>query len=139
MRSVGGPVTATDPDTADMLSYSLGGTDASSFTINSSTGQLSTAAEFDHETKASYTVTVTATDPGMLNASVTVNISVTNVDEDGTVSLSSSTPQVETGLTATLSDPDGYVEWFRVGCGRVRRTSPRGPLSVGLPLRLTRR
>ena len=42
---VGGPVTATDPDEGDMLSYSLGGTDASSFTINTTSGQLSTAAD----------------------------------------------------------------------------------------------
>ena len=108
---VGAPVTATDP--GDTLSYSLGGTDASSFSINSSTGQLSTASRFDYETKSSYTVTVTATDSAMETASVTVNVSVNNVEEEGTLSLSSATPRVGTALTATLSDDDvpASVSW----------------------------
>ena len=40
----GGPVTATDADPDDTLTYSLAGTDAASFTIDSSNGQLSTRA-----------------------------------------------------------------------------------------------
>ena len=36
---VGAPITATDPDEGDTLTYSLSGTDASSFEIGSSTGQ----------------------------------------------------------------------------------------------------
>jgi len=47
-----------------------------------------------------------------------VTVTVTNVDEDGTVTLSSMTPLVSTELTATLSDPDGMVsgaswQWSR--------------------------
>ncbi len=37
-QSVGSPVTATDADTGDTLTYSLGGTDASSFDIVSTSG-----------------------------------------------------------------------------------------------------
>ena len=46
----------------------------------------------------------TATD-----ATITVTITVTNVEEAGTLGLSSVQPQVDAPLTATLSDPDGGV------------------------------
>ena len=61
--NVGDAVMATDAD-GDTLTYSLTGTDAGSFTINSS-GQImvGTGTMLDFEDKASYTVTVTATDP----------------------------------------------------------------------------
>ena len=64
-------VTATDPN-GDILTYSLGGTDAGSFDINQETGQIAvkTATKLDLETKATYRVTVTATDPGGLSDSV---------------------------------------------------------------------
>ena len=42
-RNIGGPVTATDED-EDTLTYTLGGTDAASFGIVSTTGQLQTRA-----------------------------------------------------------------------------------------------
>ena len=38
---IGEPVTATDPDTGDVLTYSLTGTDASKFSIDPNSGQLS--------------------------------------------------------------------------------------------------
>ena len=38
----------------DTLIYSLGGDDADSFDIDGSSGQLSTKAELDYETKSSY-------------------------------------------------------------------------------------
>ena len=41
-------------------------TDAASFDIGSATGQLMTKAALDYETKATYSVTVTATDSGGL-------------------------------------------------------------------------
>ena len=61
---VGDPVVATD-DARDVLTYTLGGTDASSFDIDSGTGQIKVAVgkTLDFETTQSYTVTVTATDP----------------------------------------------------------------------------
>ena len=73
-----GPFTATDSDT---LTYSLGGADAASFAIDSGTGQLQTKGALDFEDKASYSVTVTARDPGGLTANITVTINVTDVDE----------------------------------------------------------
>ena len=55
--------------------------DAASFSINRGTGQLSTKAALDYETKDTYTVTVTATDPSGETATVTVTIMVTDMDE----------------------------------------------------------
>ena len=73
-------VTATDRNN-DVLTYSLGGADAASFSIDSSTGQLSVKAKLDREAKSSYMVTVTATDPYSLSDSVDVTIMVTDEDE----------------------------------------------------------
>ena len=63
------------------MTYTLGGTDAASFSIVKGTGQLQTKAALDKEEKDTYMVTVTATDPSGLSATVNVTIKVTNVDE----------------------------------------------------------
>ena len=77
---IGAPVAATDADSSDTLTYTLGGTDASSFNIDSSYGQLRTRAALDHETKTAYTVTITVSD-GSLTDEITVTITVTDVPE----------------------------------------------------------
>ena len=79
-QNIGSAVTATDVDANTTLAYTLGGTDASSFSIVSTSGQLQTSAALDRETKASYSVTVTASD-GSLSDTTTVTINVTNVNE----------------------------------------------------------
>ena len=107
--NIGDPVTATDPD-EDTLTYALSGDDAASFGFDTSTGQLMTMAALDYETKSSYMVTVTATDPDGLTGSIAVAINVTNVDEPGMLTLSPMEPLVGTEMTATLTDPDGVVE-----------------------------
>ena len=83
-----GPVTAEDFITAndgtmtgETLTYSLGGPDADSFSIDRGTARLSTKADLDYETKDTYTVTVTATDPSGETATVTVTINVMDDDE----------------------------------------------------------
>ena len=76
------PVEATDANTGDNLTYTLGGTDMASFDIVRSSGQLETKAKLDYETKKSYMVMVTATDPDGASASIDVTIKVTNVDEE---------------------------------------------------------
>ena len=110
------PVAATDDD-GDSLTYSLGGDDAESFDIVESSGQLRTKDALDYETKSSYSVTVSVSDSKdaggnadtAADDTVIVAITVTNVEEEGTVDLSSVQPQVDTTLTAALSDPDGNV------------------------------
>ena len=112
-ENVGDPLTATDVDN-DTLTYSLGGTDAASFNIDAATGQIKTKAALDYETKNTYTVRVTATDPAEESATVWVNINVTDVDEAGRVTLSPERPRSGMVLAATLTDPDGRVsdeEW----------------------------
>ena len=106
-ENIGAPVMATDADD-DMLTYTLSGTGASSFDIDELTGQLMTMADLDYETETTYIVTVTAKDTSEATDSVMVTINVTNVDEDGTVTLSSET-KVGVAITATLTDADGSV------------------------------
>ena len=61
---------------------------------------------------------------GNLYGARDVVVTVTNVDEDGTVSLSSVQPQAGTELRAVLSDPDGSVTglgWVGAEAGYQRR------------------
>ena len=112
-RNIGDPVTATDPED-DTLTYSLDTAGAASFDIDATTGQLRTKADLDHEATATYFVTVTATDTAGATGTITVTIDVDNLDEAGTVTLSSLHPQVRFQLTATLDDLDdvrGSVTW----------------------------
>ena len=80
---IGSPVTATDPDDGDTLTYSLDTGDGSAFDIDSS-GQIKTKGALDRETKDSYTVTVTASDDGGANATHDVTITVDNEVEPPT-------------------------------------------------------
>ena len=73
--NIGTTVAATDADD-DTLTYSLGGTHASPFDIDSSSGQLLTSAALDFETQSSYSVTVSASDGNDGSASITVTITV---------------------------------------------------------------
>ena len=107
-EDIGNPVAATDAN-GDALTYALGGTNAASFAIDSATGQLSTKAALDYETKASYSVTVTASDSGGLSDSIDVTITVANVDERGTVILMPASPRVGTEISAALTDPDNVT------------------------------
>ena len=114
-ENIGAPVAATDDDN-DTLTYSLDVTSLATFDIDDTTGQLRTKAALDYETGTrTYSVTVTATDPAGLYDTITVFIDVTNVDEPGTVTLSSLQPIEGIPLTATLDDPDdvvsGSVTW----------------------------
>ena len=107
-RDIGSPVTATDTP-GDALTYELGGGDSGSFDIVSTSGQLQTKDPLDYESKSSYSVIVTVTDSASAVADVPVTITVTNVEEPGTITFSSSPPQVDTAFTATLADPDGSI------------------------------
>ena len=80
---VGEPVAATDADN-DALTYGISGTDAGLFGIDRVSGQITvgTGAVLDYETRSSYAVTVTATDPSGASDTVTVAITVTNVGLD---------------------------------------------------------
>ena len=113
---IGMPVAAADPDN-DPLTYALGGTDADSFNIVASSGQLRTKASLNYEAQSSYSVTVSVHDGKdaqgdprtAVDATITVTVAVGNVDEDGTVTVSTAQPRVGGVLRAALSDPDGHL------------------------------
>ena len=112
--AVGTALTAADTGD-DTVTYSLDGPGAALFAVGDD-GQITVAsgATLDYETTGSYRLTVTATDTSNASSTTTVNIDVTNVDEAGTVTLSSSRPAVGVESTATVSDPDGptsSVSW----------------------------
>ena len=115
--AIGDPVTATDSDTGDTPAYTLGGTDANFFDIDASSGQLRTKADLDYEVKNTYQISVSVRDgknaegnpDAADDATITVTITVTNVEEPGKVSLNLLQPQVGTGLTTIVTDPDGGV------------------------------
>ena len=87
---IGDPVAADDFNN-DTLSYSVGGTDAASFDIDASTGQLRLASgvQLDFETKRSYRVVVSVSDgadpnddpDNAVDDTITVTITVTDVNE----------------------------------------------------------
>ena len=107
--AVGDRVTAFDND-GDSITYSIEGDDASLFAIDQ-TGQVSVAegAALDYEAAISHAVTLRVSDGRGKSDTIAVTITVTNVEETGTVTLSSASPEIGTALTATLADPDGGV------------------------------
>ena len=74
------PIAASDVD-GDTLTYSItGGNTGTAFSINASTGVLSTEFQLDHETVASYSLTILVSD-GALWDTTTVAITVSDVNE----------------------------------------------------------
>ena len=127
-----GPVvfTATDPENAGAITWSVKADDAGNdttddedFEIDKSGGMLNFKESPDYEmaagggasgTSNTYTVTVVATDADFQSSEKTVTIEVTNVDEPGIVTLSGLAPYPGAGFTAELSDLDGSqrnVKW----------------------------
>ena len=87
-RNIGDRVKATDPEN-DTLRYTLGGPDATSFTIIESTGQLRTNTALNYEDRRTYNVTVSVRDgknvagaeDSTADATIDVTITVTDVNE----------------------------------------------------------
>ena len=110
--------TSTGPESAS-TTWSLSGDDAGDFSISSSGGELSFAGTPDFENPADadgdnvYEVTIEAADGTYTAAPLAVTVTVTNKNEDGTVTFSAD-PQVGVELTASLTDLDGNesgMEW----------------------------
>ena len=121
-QNVGDPVTATDADTGDTLGYTLGGADAASFDIVETSGQIQTktGVTYDHEAKASYAVTVAASD-GTDSADATVTISVTDVNEPpaapdapAVAGISGSTTSLTVSWTAPPNDGKPTIATYDV-------------------------
>ena len=78
--------TTTDPDTNDVVSYALSGSDASHFDFDTASGelafsQLPTMAEFLAAGGIAYQLTITATD--LANNSSVLNLTINLVDDTG--------------------------------------------------------
>ena len=112
--NIGNAVAATDPEN-DTLTYTLSGTDAASFDIESTTGQLKTKSALDYETKSTYTVTITVSDSNLTDT-ITVTINVTNIAETSTATTAVNLPdpnlraKIETALGKASGDPISAAE-----------------------------
>ena len=108
-------VAATDQDAGATLTYSLTGTDAARFNINSTTGAITFKSSPNYEAPTDsgannvYDVTVRASD-GVNTTSKAVAITVTNVNEAPTITSAATKSFAEnatgTVYTATATDPD---------------------------------
>ena len=124
---IGTAVAATDTDTNDTLTYTLGGTDASSFSIVSTSGQLQTSAALDYETKSSYAVTVSVSDGRGGSDSIAVTINVTDAndspvftDGDSTTTRSvaeNTAANTNIGTPVAATDQDGDTLQYTYGFG----------------------
>ena len=124
--NIGSALSATDPDDGDTLTYSLGGTDAASFSIDSTTGQLRTRAALDYENKNSYTVTVSVSDGKGGSDSISVTINVTDVNENRAPTFNEGTSatraitenagsNVNIGSAVSATDPDSDTLTYSLG------------------------
>ena len=114
--NVGDPVTALPVD-GDLLLYTLSGDDAGSFKIDRESGQITTAMKLDYETKDSYMVVVTATDPSGATDTIDVNISVLDVNDKPVIALGAAenTAPAFTAATATRSVDENMYAGADVG------------------------
>ena len=103
--NIGAVVAATDTDTDDTLTYTLGGRDAASFAIVPTTGQLQTKAALDYETKSVYLVSVTVFD-GSISDTISIIISVIDVADttisSAFLSVADRTPEVRDAIVAAV-------------------------------------
>ena len=123
--------TATDADRIgnqpESLEWSLSGADSSKFSITAGalTFKAAPAPLPDYESPGDsnrnnvYEVTVVVTDSKGNSDERDVTVKVTNVEEHGTVTLSTLQPRVDVPVTATLADPDSVTvssiswQWYQ--------------------------
>lgn len=109
--TVVGTVAAVDAEGGAMV-YALTDNANGLFAIDATTGIITTTAALDHETLASTSVTVSATDSGGLTYAKTIAIAVTDANEAPTHVTISSATVVENAVAGTLigtldgHDPD---------------------------------
>ena len=134
-QPIGAPVAAVDPDNEDTLTYSLGGTDAASFDIDTSNGQLKTkdALDFDGG-QTTYSVDVSVSDSKddydtadtLVDATIAVTINVTDVNEkpqfadDASISQTvaeNTAADSNIGSTYTATDPENDALTYTLDSG----------------------
>ena len=116
---------ATDPSTGTGLStatWSTAGTDASAFTFSGGTLSFASAPDFERPSDGGrdnrYELAVRAAAGSRFTASKSVVVQVTDGDDPGRVSLSTTAPQVGRELQAVVEDEDGVKNlrwnWYPV-------------------------
>ena len=129
-EDLGAAITATDDD-SDTLTYSLEGMGAEKFTIDSSSGQISTKVgeSYDHEMNSSYSLMVKADDGLGGTDTVAVTINVTDVPEMLNLpSLRSDTTNVYVSWNPPSTTPPitSYDIQYREGPGGMWINGPQG-------------
>ena len=138
-RNIGTAIAAEDADT-DTLAYSVSGSDAAFFELIASSGQLRTRGALNHESRSSYSFTMSVHDGKDTNGNadttaddtITVTVTVVDVDEPadisfaatGGVTVNNNALSVDENYDGTLatfiaSDPERKpgltYEWSVVG------------------------
>ncbi len=104
-QAIGDPISATDAD-GNTLTYRLSGADADSFAIDENTGQIQTKGTYNYEEKATYSVAVRVSDGAGGEASLAVDIAISDIDEPpGQPSPPSVSAIASTRLTVIWEEP----------------------------------
>ena len=113
-----------DPHRAG-LTYSVGGTDAAAFNevfaLETNKGEIAVklGASIDYESKRSYSLTATVADAvDSTEVTIPMSITVLNVDDPGTIRLSTTDPWVGRAVSFSLSDPDDNPRIYRIEWSR---------------------
>ena len=114
-----------DPHRA-LLTYSVGGTDAAAFNevfgLETNKGEIAvkSGASIDYERgPRPYSLTATVADAeDSTEATIPMSITVFNVDDPGTIRLSTTDPWVGRQVSFSLSDPDGNPRIYRIEWSR---------------------
>jgi len=109
--------TATDVGT---VTFSVGGTDASSFSIGASSGELNFTSSPDFETQSSYSITITATDNSGNHSDLDLTITINNLDEGAPVFTSATEISVDentatSAIIYTTTATDGGTITYSLG------------------------
>ena len=111
---------ATDPEGGD-VTWTLSGTDMADFEVDGGVVTFKNPPDFENPTDREdtsvdpdevegnneYVVVVEAVDSNGTKATKTLRVKVTNVEEPGTVTLSTFQPKVGVSVVASLTDDDG--------------------------------
>ena len=103
---------ASSPEDNGDVTWLLSGTDSDDFSMDGGVLRFRALPDFespsDAATNNTYSATVSASD-GSTTVTKDVTVTVTNVDEPGTLTLSPIRPRIGTALTAAVTDPDGVT------------------------------
>lgn len=137
-ESIGSPVSAFDEDDK-LLIYTLGGEDATFFSISRNDGQLKTKTSLNFEVRNRYAVVVTATDPSGAADSIQVTINVIDVHDPVRITGVSSVRYAENdtapvaSFTAFDDEGDHVIRWSVSGRDDDLFTIDKGVLAFREP------